>query len=695
MAMHEAFGVSPFSESEQALIARIDATWTRDKALVELADNLQIALEVELATLPIYLFTYYSIARTVAKTEPAAGFPSLPISRFADQAGGLVMSVAVEEMLHMSLAANLLHALGHDPQIYGKSPGPYPTNLPGHTKLGPDHQPLLIPLASFSREQLWRFLEIEYPATVDAPPEGSHWQTIGQIYSYIRSIIGSKWIADTDFQRGQAATQIQPSNYSPNNIDTVYPDAPFDFAEPVAPPLPGSTASVTRFASRGDSHVGSHQLLVVGDRRQALQAIATISFQGEGFSHTRIDDSSRQELSHYYKFLTLQSQLAGYRVPDADHPLPALPRPPSPAKQQWTAAELAQVVFEFPKNPVADDYPPGCREFAQIVGGLYQYMLIMTEAIFRQPPDQQKRYFNQSLHRSMIWILDKILRGMRQIPLDDAARNDPKFNPDRYTNPGGLRLAPTFENVDLGPRYLAFENLKQMVATFERSYGEAPWYAHTVRDYVQMIPTLPDVSDCWVSRYRGAAKFPGQPPAKVGKGEARHACMGLNACKGQGRTRDNACAGQGYCSTALRYNYAEPSKPLVADHTCHVLNACNGQGGCGLYGTGEEQDSPGANACATLGSCATPINAERFSTDGSNRGKSVWLRARAVFATKTWPSLRDKNPKLPESPPPVPGTKADPNLFAFGPTIEWIQDYSGQGMTACGASGLSGAGSCG
>lgn len=97
-----------------------------------------------------------------------------------------------------------------------------------------------------------------------------------------------------------------------------------------------------------------------------------------------------------------------------------------------------------------------------------------------------------------------------------------------------------------------------------------------------------------------------------------HACMGLNACKGHDRLGTNDCAGTGACATA-------------AQHTCHTLNDCRGQGGCGLYGTGEEQNHPGENPCAWQGSCAVPINAERFSTDGPNQGKGVWLRARELF----------------------------------------------------------------
>ena len=35
------------------------------------------------------------------------------------------MSVAVEEMLHMSLSSNVLYSLGVEPLLYRNSPGPY------------------------------------------------------------------------------------------------------------------------------------------------------------------------------------------------------------------------------------------------------------------------------------------------------------------------------------------------------------------------------------------------------------------------------------------------------------------------------------------------------------------------------------------------------------------------------------------
>jgi hypothetical protein len=671
--------VRPPTAAEKRLIDRINRSWTREKALSELKAGLQTAIEIELATIPIYLYTYYSIDRT------PKGFPHTPVSRFADKAGAIIMSVAVEEMLHMSLSSNVLFSLGQQPQLYLRSPGPFPTNLPGHARLGPDGKPLALPLSKLSLEQMWHFLEIEYPAESDAPPEGGDWKTIGQIYSFVRCIILSKHIRDEDFREGDRLRQIQPTNYSPNSIDTAFPQKSFDNKCPVAAPVRGSAAQVAGFMSREDSHAGRDQLLVVNSKRTALEAIQTIDAQGEGFGPSKFDDPSHHEYSHYYKFLTLQSQLAGY---DPKHEkLPRHPKPPAPAKEPFGPEALAAVVFELPDNPVAAAYPAGRRDVANVVSALYQYMLIMTESIFLQPPEQQKVYFNQALHRSMIWILDKILQQMRQVSL----------NPTNAT-PSSVRLAPTFENIDLGPRDQAFATLTAMCNDLDARYGNTPWYTAGLQGYVQMIPSLPDVSALWaasgqgcdVSKYKGIPKFPAHPPGKIGEHEVRHACMGLNHCKGEGRTRDNACAGQGYCSTALEYNFADPANPKLFDHTCHVKNACAGQGGCGLYGTAEEQNHPAHNACATLGSCATPINAERFSTDGPNRGKSVWVRAREVFAEKTWPTLRAQNPQLPKTPPPVP----HPELFRYGPTIEWIEDYSGEGMTACGASGMSGAHSC-
>jgi hypothetical protein len=194
----------------------------------------------------------------------------------------------------------------------------------------------------------------------------------------------------------------------------------------------------------------------------------------------------------------------------------------------------------------------------------------------------------------------------------------------------------------------------------------------------------------------GAPAFP-KDVGKQPQGMPLHACMGLNSCAGSDRFgvdgpkggQPNACAGQGYCATAN-------------NHTCHVQNDCRWQGGCGLYGTADEMNSPGANDCKSLGSCATPINAERFSANGPNQGKSVWMRARQVFEqgwTTTQAELVKKQ-KAGEigAGQKLPATLGQPpaEFQNLGPSYLWISDDNKKrgNMTACGASGLSGAGGC-
>ncbi len=192
--------------------------------------------------------------------------------------------------------------------------------------------------------------------------------------------------------------------------------------------------------------------------------------------------------------------------------------------------------------------------------------------------------------------------------------------------------------------------------------------------------------------FAAAPAFPATVQAQA-PGATIHACMGLNSCKGSDRfgrfgpngDDPNACAGQGFCSTAN-------------DHNCHVMNDCKDQGGCGLYGDEYELSHPGRNECRSLGSCATPINAERFITAGEYRGKSVWQRAREAFHEQVWPELRKQNPDLPEALPKVGGeafVAKNGDVFKDGPAYVWIlDDGENSGIVACGSSGMSGAGGC-
>ena len=90
---------------------------------------LQQAIMLEHSTIPAYLYALYSIKAN-----------SNALIR------GLMQSVVVEEMLHMSLACNILNAIGGNPVI--DDPGflpRYPGPLPGAVETG-----LIVPLQAFS-----------------------------------------------------------------------------------------------------------------------------------------------------------------------------------------------------------------------------------------------------------------------------------------------------------------------------------------------------------------------------------------------------------------------------------------------------------------------------------------------------------------------------------------------------------------
>jgi hypothetical protein len=447
--------VTRLTPAEKAFVARLDEHSSRDKVIEALKTNLQTAIEIELATIPIYLYTYYSIVRNRSSGEYID-----PVQAFANKAGGVIMSVAVEEMLHMSLSANVMFAMGWAPQLYRRAPKKYPTPLPHHHPVGPKgpdgKTAVRIPLAKLSFEQVWHFLQIEYPEPWDSPPQDRNWKTIGQFYSYIRCLIHTRFLTDADFQQGAAAQAIQPYNYSPNSVDTVYPTGKFDSWKPAPPgPMPGwakgdgypSAAEAARFADSADSHAGDSELLCVRSRRDAACAIDTICDQGEGYPVPYLgpgddDDPGKDEQSHYVKFVMLQAQYADYAT--TSESLPKEPPPPALQLPTVTDAALAAagLVVDFPDNPKASGYPAEYRAVADFCSACFQYMLIMTETVYRVPPDRQKLFFNEGLHRSMIWVLDKYIQTIGQIPIG-----------------GGQYMGPVFEDLDLGPREKSFAGL--------------------------------------------------------------------------------------------------------------------------------------------------------------------------------------------------------------------------------------------
>jgi Ferritin-like len=126
-----------------------------------LKESLQTAVELEMATLPVYLIGMWSI-------KDGSG-----------EVFNLIDSVIMEEMLHLGLVCNMLKAIGGSPQI--RVPD-YPGPLPGGVRPG-----LEVFLAGLTRESVAMYMEIEKPESfVRAEAEAEGFPTIGDFYNAIR-----------------------------------------------------------------------------------------------------------------------------------------------------------------------------------------------------------------------------------------------------------------------------------------------------------------------------------------------------------------------------------------------------------------------------------------------------------------------------------------------------------------------------
>ena len=220
--------------------------------LESLREHLQWAIELEHCTVPPYMCALYSL-------DPVRN----------PEACEVIASVLVEEMLHMTLAANLLNAVGGRPRFDS------PRMLPGYPRgLPHGDRSFEIPLLRFGPEALEVFLKIEQPSAAGAPPEGDAYETIGQFYEAIRDGV-SALCADLGEPRvfcGDPARQIA--------------DAPF--------PGGGRIIAITGLAS-------------------SLKALDEIVEQGEGAAHVAVWDGDadqvhpdREQVAHYYRFEELK-----------------------------------------------------------------------------------------------------------------------------------------------------------------------------------------------------------------------------------------------------------------------------------------------------------------------------------------------------------------------------------------------------
>ena len=294
------------------------------ETIEDLREHLQWAIELEHSTLPPYLCALYSL-------DPERN----------REAAEVVTSVFVEEMLHLTLAANLLNAVGGTPVLDS------PRMLPGYpTTLPHGDRSFEISLVPFGPEALELFLRIEQPSLTDAPAESDDYETIGQFYAAIRTGL---------------LTLCRRLGHA-----TVF------------------TGDPRRQASTDQFYGGAGRIVVVTDLPTALQALDEIVEQGEGTAHHDVWDGDhdmfhpdRAEVGHYYRFLELQT---GRRFRPGDTPATG------------PTGDLVHIdwdgVHPMPSNPRSTDHPPGStvRVAQDDFNHTYSALLHLLERAFNGSP---------------------------------------------------------------------------------------------------------------------------------------------------------------------------------------------------------------------------------------------------------------------------------------------------------------------
>lgn len=340
--------------------------WT----ITQLHEHLMAAVELELLTLPPYLTALYSL------------------NGQSETAEEIFHSVVMEEMMQLTLAANVLNAVGGEPELTAGGYVPrYPAKIPFHQP-----ETFQVSLLPYGQEALTTFLAIENPSHsgLKPPPASAEaavprvfelavengYKTIGEFYGAIEKGIQAL-DAKGGLFTGETGRQIGPGIFTP------------------------------------DPHAG--RMIEVKDLTTATEALELIVDQGEGDVKTpgpgEIFDPEG-ELAHYYRFKELSE---GHEYQQGD----------SPEKPTGTPIVIdTAAILPMKPNLRAEELSGELREEADAFNATYARLLgQIQEAITGQP----KVLF--SAYRTMI-NLKGGAEGLLGKPLDDGS---------------GLNAGPTFE----------------------------------------------------------------------------------------------------------------------------------------------------------------------------------------------------------------------------------------------------------
>jgi Ferritin-like len=359
---------------------------------------LDVAMQLEHATIPPYLTAAYT-ARIGANSA----------------AIDAITAVAREEMLHLTLAGNLLNAIHGSPNLMcdGFVP-PFPCHLPdGETDFE-------VGIVKFSADAIKTFLNIERPSH---PGKAA----------VVREHGGIQYIAKHDLRKetrglGRGILPSVPTkDHEANDLELHFWSIG-EFYNAIRNGLKHLTDKLGEkelFCGEKDKQINPKYYFSAGgdltritNLETALAAIELISAQGEGY--TDETHGMGDELAHYYRFE--QISLGKYYLKgDTPH---------NPRGKDFPKDYLA--VFPIKSNAKIADYAdfPAIKAQAMLFNGRYKRFLEKLTRAFNGEPD----LFAQS-YKDMYQIKQEMEYLIRN-PLGDSGENAaPTFEMNVFTYP--------------------------------------------------------------------------------------------------------------------------------------------------------------------------------------------------------------------------------------------------------------------
>jgi ferritin-like protein len=297
------------------------------KTQADLYDLLLAAIQLEHSTIPPYLTALYSL-------QPGTN----------EAVAGIISSIVREEMLHMTIAANLLVALGGKPNF--SAPGFVP-RYPGSLPMQVDDD-LQVGIEPCSQTLIYNtFMRIEQPqqplrlktkngSFTDYPPAASgEYPTIGDFYEALLSTLASMKVT-----WGPASAQVTP-------------------------------------ATTGTRWFRVTDWFPITSLDDAKRAVDVIVSEGEGATGSPVDKDG--DPAHFYRFGEIYYGAQMIQNPDKSW--------------SYTGADVKfdeSKVFPMTPNAKAAMYPPGTRsrrlvdEFNQA----YMQILLGLDAVFNGQPKE-------------------------------------------------------------------------------------------------------------------------------------------------------------------------------------------------------------------------------------------------------------------------------------------------------------------